>query len=337
MARTTSGISQALIYLEIIKRIPRHYISTTEIRQGLEIAGIHIRELTLQRYLTDLAEAENSPIERDTRSRPYGYRLSPAAGSFPLLSPSPAESLLLKLVQEYLQFQLPSRLGKTLDPFFAAAREQLDTPLGRVSKERHWLDKVAVVSDTLPRIPPKVLPRIFEAVTNALFEEKKIAVSYRNAEQQTIKATLSPLGMVQQDGRLYLVCQFDGYDNYRHLALHRIDSVRQLKDDVPQARDFKLKDYLKSKHFNYTGDETRRIHLVLDFKNPQTKLYLSESPFNRTQTITEPEPGLFRLQVDVIDSVLLDNWIKIWGDTAQIVRVSKERKGTAPESTAGAF
>ena len=39
MARTTSGISQALIYLEIIKRIPRHYISTTEIRQGLESAG----------------------------------------------------------------------------------------------------------------------------------------------------------------------------------------------------------------------------------------------------------------------------------------------------------
>ena len=325
MARTTSGISQALIYLEIIKRLPRHYISTTEIRQGLESAGIYIRELTLQRYLTDLAEAENSPIERDTRSRPYGYRLSPTAGSFPLLSPSPVESLLLKLVQEYLQFQLPAKLGKTLDPFFAAAREQLDTPLGRVSKERHWLDKIAVVSDTLPRIPPKVLPRIFEAVTNALFEEKKIAVSYRNAEQQTIKATLSPLGMVQQDGRLYLVCQFDGYDNYRHLALHRIDSVRQLKDDV------------KSKHFNYTGDETRRIHLVLDFKSPQTKLYLEESPFNRTQTITEPEPGLFRLQADVIDSVLLDNWIKIWEDTAQIVRVSKERKDTAPESTAGAF
>ena len=57
MARTTSGITQALIYLEIIKRIPRHYVSTTEIMQGLEYAGIHIRELTLQRYLAYFAEA----------------------------------------------------------------------------------------------------------------------------------------------------------------------------------------------------------------------------------------------------------------------------------------
>ncbi len=31
MARTSKGISQALIYLEIIKRLPRHYITSTEI------------------------------------------------------------------------------------------------------------------------------------------------------------------------------------------------------------------------------------------------------------------------------------------------------------------
>ena len=323
MARTTSGITQALIYLEIIKRIPRHYVSTTEIMQGLETAGIHIRELTLQRYLADLTEAENSPIERDVRSRPYGYRLASTGNAFNFLSPSPTESLLLKLVQEYLKFQLPGRLTKTLDPFFKAAQEQLDTPLGLVTKERHWLDKVAVVSDTLPRIPPKVLPRIFEDVTNALYEEKKIEVKYRNAKGETIKATLSPLGMVQQDGRLYLVCQFDGYDNYRHLALHRIDSVKQLKNDAQGTSHFKVKDYIKSRHFNYTGDKTRLIHLVLDFKNPQTKVYLEESPFNKTQKITEPEHGLFRLDVDLIDSILVDGWIKTWEDEAQIVRVEK--------------
>ena len=92
MARTTSGITQALIYLEIIKRIPRHYVSTTEIMQGLEAAGIHIRELTLQRYLADLAEAENSPIERDVRSRPYGYRLASTGNAFNFISTTPTET-----------------------------------------------------------------------------------------------------------------------------------------------------------------------------------------------------------------------------------------------------
>ena len=144
-----------------------------------------------------------------------------------------------------------------------------------------------------------------------------------NAEGEKKEAILSPLGLVQQDGRLYLVCQFDGYGNYRHLALHRIDSVKQLKDNALGVSDFKVKDYIKSRHFNYTGDKTRLIHLILDFKNPQTKTYLEESPFNRSQKITEPEKGLFRLETDLVDSILLDGWIKMWEQEAQIVRVEK--------------
>lgn len=325
MARTSSGFSQALIYLEIIKRLPRHWVTSAEIMQSLKSAGIEIETLTLQRYLKELAESDEIPVERDTRSRPYGYRLASFSNTFSFLSPSPQESLLLKLIQEYLKYQLPGKLAKTLDPFFNAAMDKLDTPLGHVTKERHWLDKIAVVSDTLPRIPPQVLPRIFDDVTNALYEEKKIQVKYRNAEGEKKEAILSPLGLVQQDGRLYLVCQFDGYNNYRHLALHRIDSVKQLKDNAQGVLGFKVKDYIKSRHFNYTGDKTRLIHLILDFKNPQTKTYLEESPFNRSQKITEPEKGLYRLEADLVDSILLDGWIKMWEQEAQIVRVNKDK------------
>lgn len=46
MARTTSGFSQALIYLEIIKRLPRHWVTSTEIMQSLISASIET--LTLQ-------------------------------------------------------------------------------------------------------------------------------------------------------------------------------------------------------------------------------------------------------------------------------------------------
>ena len=61
----------------------------------------------------------------------------------------------------------------------------------------------------------------------------------------------------------------------------------------------------------------------MDFKNPQTKIYLEESPFNRSQKITEPEKGLYRLEADLVDSILLDGWIKMWELEAQIVRVEK--------------
>ena len=60
-----------------------------------------------------------------------------------------------------------------------------------------------------------------------------------------------------------------------------------------------------------------------DFKNPQTQTYLEESPFNRSQKITEPKKGLYRLETDLVDSILLDGWIKMWEQEAQIVRVEK--------------
>ena len=89
MARTSSGFSQALIYLEIIKRLPRHWVTSTEIMQSLKSAGIEIETLTLQRYLKELAESDEIPVERDTRSRPYGYRLASFSNTFSFWSPSP--------------------------------------------------------------------------------------------------------------------------------------------------------------------------------------------------------------------------------------------------------
>ena len=50
---------------------------------------------------------------------------------------------------------------------------------------------------------------------------------------------------------------------------------------------------------------------------------MEESPFNRSQKITEPEKGLYRLEADLVDSILLDGWIKMWEQEAQIVRVEK--------------
>ena len=67
----------------------------------------------------------------------------------------------------------------------------------------------------------KVLPRIFDAVSEALYSEKKLRIEYTNMNGKTTSAVISPLALVQQDVRLYLICQFDHFDNVVHLALHR--------------------------------------------------------------------------------------------------------------------
>ena len=72
MARQMNAINQAMLYLEVIKRIPRHrFISTVEIQNSLRASGIEVQTLTLQRYLKQLYESGNLPLERDDRTKPY--------------------------------------------------------------------------------------------------------------------------------------------------------------------------------------------------------------------------------------------------------------------------
>lgn len=173
MARQMNAINQALLYLEVIKRIPRHrFISTQEIQNSLLASGINIQTLTLQRYLKQLYESGSLPLERNDNSKPFSYRMGTDTSPFPFTNLSAQEALMLRLIEANLRYQLPGKLNKAMQPFFDAARQTLDDIQGRITHENEWLNKIAVVSNSLPQIPPNIKPRIFEAVSNALFENK---------------------------------------------------------------------------------------------------------------------------------------------------------------------
>lgn len=232
----------------------------------------------------------------------------------------PQESLLLRLAEEHLKYQLPSPLVRALEPLFEQARTTLKED-GATQKMAAWLKKVAFVSDSVPMMPPGILPRIFDAVSEALYRDSKIEIQYVNTINEKREGVVSPLGLVQQAHRLYLVCRFDGYDNVRHLALHRMTSARVLDFPADRPKDFELDRYVKDRHFNYSNG--RKIHLVLEFTNGVTANNLKETPFNETQTLELQHNGVWRLEADLDDTVLLDGWIAAWRDAAGIRLVEK--------------
>ena len=71
MARQMNAINQAMLYLEVIKRIPRHrFISSVEMQNSLRAAGIEVQTLTLQRYLKQLYDSGNCLLSETTRVNP---------------------------------------------------------------------------------------------------------------------------------------------------------------------------------------------------------------------------------------------------------------------------
>ena len=159
-------------------------------------------------------------------------------------------------------------------------------------------------------------------------------IEYDSASGKQVKSLITPLGLVQQDVRLYLVCMFDRYENVRHLALHRLTKARVTEFQAERPKDFSLDSYVNSCHFNYSDGSGRKVELSFRFTNAVTALNLNETPFNRTQRLEKLPDGSFHLSVILTDSPLIDGWIAVWKDKAgisELTRTPVTGSGIAPQ------
>ena len=279
MSKRPDSLETLQLALELMRRIPRNRkITADELHRQLHDAGI-VRDLrSIQRQLKALSA--HFGIECDDRSKPHGYRWLPNAEGLAMPYLSPQESLLLRLAEEHLRHLLPPKLMKSMNGFFEQARRNLGE--GENAKlEREWPHKVRVVATTQPLLPPKILPDVFETVSNALYANRWLHVEYANAEGKRSKADVMPLGLAQQGPGLYLVCRYKGYDDERTLALHRIQSVAISSMNFQRPKNFNLKRYDDEGRFRFGNGE--RIRLSFSISHDYG-LHLLEMPLSTDQT-----------------------------------------------------
>lgn len=323
MPRKDTTARDALTILAILKRIPRsHWITTTELLRLLAESGREIAPRRMQRILRELVDEKEFGVELDARSKPFAYRRRVPDANLAGTKLSPQVSLLIRMAEEYLKRQLPAPLVKSLDYLFEEARLSLNEA-GATSRAASWLKKVDIVPDGVPMLPPNIKPRIFDAVSEALYRESKLEIDYVNHMDRPKHAVVSPLGLVQQAYRVYLVCRFEGYDNVRHLALHRLENAVVLDFPAERPKNFTLDAYIASRHFNYSNGG--KVRLELEFESDVMAKNLCETPLTRTQKLERLPDGFWRLEADVDDTVLLDGWIAAWSKGGRIRNVKKAR------------
>jgi predicted DNA-binding transcriptional regulator YafY len=320
MPKRPDTIETALLAVELLRRIPRgHKVTAGELHRQLQEVGFERDLRTIQRQLELLCE--HFEIERDDRSKPYGYRWLERARPLAVPMLTPHESLLLRLAEEYLRNLLPTHLMKSMGGFFDQARRNL-SPASNARLEREWLDKVRVVATSQPLLPPKIKPGVFETVSEALYHNRWLAIDYRNAQGQRKVADVMPLGLVQQGPRLYLVCRFRGYDNERNLALHRMYSAKMSTLTFERPKDFDLEKYDDDGRFGFGNGEKIRLTFRID---RDCGLHLLETPLSRDQQAVEREDGTLEISATVVDSAMLDWWLRGFGEAVYDVR--KEEVG----------
>lgn len=321
MARLSTAGSQAELYLRILSLIPRHRgVTVEDVMRGLDYLGYPTELLTVQRALKVLRENPEYGIICDRRAKPFVYRMKPN-DAFAMCKLSAEQCLLLQLVEDHFQHQLPKSLMDSLHPIFTKAHDILnDRTNGR---EKAWSKKVAVVPNALPFMPPVIKAEIFDTVSEALYLDRRLEIDYVDVKGERKALYVDPLALVKQAERLYLVSRYVLTEKIRHLALHRMKGVR-LIDEPVDRRDFNLDEYLAERPFNYVyGDTVKRVHLQFDFRSFRLATNLKETPFNRTQVLIELPEGGWRVTADIEDSILLDSWLQTWSEREGIHDVVK--------------
>jgi predicted DNA-binding transcriptional regulator YafY len=307
MSKRPDSLETLQISHELLRRIPKgRTITAPELHQQLADAGFERDMRTIQRQLETLAELYE--LDRDDSSKPYRYCWKEKAKGFSLPSLSPQESLLLMLAEQQLSSLLPAKLMKSLEGFFTQARCQLGDKAS-TQREREWLKKVRVVSTSQPLLPPRIDPIVFDQVSNALYANQWLEVDYMNAVGKRTTGRVMPLGLAQQGPRMYLVCRFDGYDNERSLALHRILTARASTLTFERPKDFDLKQYDDDGRFGYGDGERIRLSFLIE---KAAGLHLLESPLSADQRVVERDDA-YEITATVVDSDMLEWWLRGFG------------------------
>ncbi|MDE2413752.1 MAG: WYL domain-containing protein [Comamonadaceae bacterium] len=318
MAKRSDTYETVVLAVELLRRIPRgRKVTASDLHRQLKDAGLERDLRTIQRQLEMLSE--RFEIERDDRSKPYGYRWLEQAKALAVPNLTPQESLLLQLAQEHLKHLLPPRLMKSMDGFFSQAKRNLGME-SSARLEREWPGKVRVVATSQPLLPPKIAPGVFETVSDALYGNHWLQLDYRNAGGKRKQVDVMPLGLAQQGPRLYLVCRFRGYDNERSLALHRILAAEMSTLTFDRPKEFDLKRYDDDGRFGFGEGERVRLSFCIE---RSAGLHLLESPLSTDQTVVEREDGRLGITATVVDSAMLEWWLRGFGGAVCDVLRSK--------------
>jgi predicted DNA-binding transcriptional regulator YafY len=311
MAVRPDAIETVKFVLEILRRIPRHRkVTAQDIHKQLKSAGFERDLRTVQRQLESLSL--HFDIDRDDRSKPYGYRWNTEAGWLALSTLTAQESVVLTLAEQYLKNLLPEAINQSMASFFNQAKINL-SPTTSGKKEKEWLDKVLVVSATQPLLPPAVGNGILESVSDALYDDKWLEITYQNSNGKTTESMVMPLGLAQQGPSMYLVCRFKGYDDERILALHRMQTATAMTLSFDRPTTFNLKQYDQDRFFGF--GEGREIKLTFTIEK-RAGHHLYETPLSRNQTIEVVGDDL-SVTATLIDSEQLDRWLLSFGDNVR--------------------
>jgi len=239
-----SAINRRLRILQLLPHEKDGSRTVSEITQMLKEDGIHAEIRAVQRDMDELScEFQINCYDTEKPFRWFwssGENLAiPAMGQF--------TALTLQLAEEILKPLLPAQSLEYLKPNFTTARHVLDAVDKR--RTRRWLKKIKIVPKSLHKISAPIKNGVYDTVTQALYDDKQLQVTYMAASNTTGKPrtySIHPYALLHRDTTTELVGKIDKDDTIRHWPLHRMQTAKVLSIKSTTPKSFDLNKYIKS-------------------------------------------------------------------------------------------
>lgn len=309
MSNRPKDIDATLLQLEILRRIPKlpRTIDAKSLLEQLNEQGFSRDLRSIQRILKILCEHFDIECNDESKPHTYGWKVRSHGFALPILNEQ--QSLLLKLAEQQLKYLLPANLMASMKPFFEQADRMVCSAKDKA--EYQWLNKVCATPTSQPLIPPKINETIFSLVSQALFQNKLLHIEYRNQNGKKHHATVMPLAIVQQGAVIYLICRYEGFNDNRLLAIHRLRKVEISTFGFERPKDFDLKTYQEEGHLGFGVNGQIRVAFSI---TKSAGFHLTETPLSKDQQILEESEHHYRFQATVADNDMLNWWLRKFGE-----------------------
>ncbi len=280
--KTAETLSRQWVMLKHIPAWPNSR-STKEIHQYLVSEGHETDLRTTQRDLDRLCV--DFPLTSIQNGRANHWQWGKGAHALEIPSMTPSTALVFKLVEQYLKPLLPNSTLALIKPYLERATEIMKT-----THFQGWRKNVRMLNRGPRLITPPVKPAIRDVVYTALMENRQFTARYRSRKnEKPIVYTVNPLGLVIRDGISYVISTLWGYDDLKHLALHRIQSASITDNKSRRIRGFDLDRYIEQESSFAYPVTSGELKLKVRF-DQATAYHLHESKLSLDQVL-KPNKG----------------------------------------------
>jgi predicted DNA-binding transcriptional regulator YafY len=237
-----------------------------------------------------------------------------------LLQPMTDEqTMAFGLLSKYGSDLLPAQAQNTLKPFYMDAERAVadhieDSGLDPLSSKYlagRWLQKIAVVPAVMPFCAPKVDEKILRAVHEALMLERRLMLSVvQSPSGESFECEVSPLALVQQGVRTYLIAKRTDQPKAQRFLLARIRDAQQVTGHYEKPNKWSLNQFLRQGigHPVFESDQYGQMIPLVLHVHADTQ-WLKETPLAPLPRIEEIEDGSYLFKVELPLTEELCHWL----------------------------